>query len=390
MDIKLKLFELALRQKILGKGIKGKSFTPQIVSYAVTRKCNLNCPHCHANAGKSEPDELSLREATRAIYEMADLGTEVIIFSGGEPLIRKNFVLKLTEYCSDLGIIPAILTNGTLLNGKTIEELKDAGILAIGIPLDFATPQRHDNFRGEFGTFNKAVRAIKACLNAGLMVIVTTMVLSDNFEEIPRLIDLLANIGVDQIVLYDFIQTGRGKNLGNITIDQHQHGRLLDLIYNVQAEKEIFFLVSGGDPLHPGLVLEMHRRDEIKPPDKPLRQFLIQSSVGCHAALHYFSFRPNGDVYPCPFLQISAGNFRKQSLSEIWYNSKLFNSLRNRGLLKGRCGKCRYKDGCGGCRARAYTLTGDYLGEDPNCPMELFAEKGVDPAAIECLSLCVG
>lgn len=389
-DIRLKLFEMLIRQKLLDKGLKAKTLTPQIVSFAITSACNLKCPHCHANAKKAFASELTIKEILNAINQMADLGTEVLIFSGGEPLLRKNAVLNLTEYCSDLGIIPAMLTNGVLLNYKTAMELKDAGMLAVGIPLDFASPQRHDEFRGLPGTFSRAVNAIKACLNVDLKVVVTTMAMNSNFEEISKLLHFLAKLGVENVVLYDFIATGRGRELFNAALSMEKWSKLLHRIYTAQAEGDFFFLVSGGSPLYPGFIMEKQRKNETQPPDKLLRQFMVHSKVGCHAALYYLSLRPNGDVYPCPFLQINAGNIRENSLFEIWYRSEVFNILRNRKLLRGKCGGCEYREICGGCRARAYAKTGDFMEHDPNCPLELFETEETPLSAIEEFGICVG
>jgi len=390
MDIRLKLFEMLLRQKLLGKGLKGKPATPQIVSYSVTKACNLKCLHCHADAREAMANELTLKEAAQATNGMADLGTEVIIFSGGEPLLRRGLVLNLTEQCADLGMIPAMLTNGVLLDYKTAWKLKDAGMLAVGVPLDFATPERHNTFRNTPGAFESAVKAIKTCLEIDLKVVVTTMALRNNFEEIPKLINLLAKLGVEQVVFYDFIPVGRGKNLAIPGMSSEQHAQLLDYIYRIQEDGEMYFLISGGDPLYPGIILEMHKQHDTKAPDKLLKQFTVHSKVGCHAGLHYFSLRPNGDIYPCPFLQVVAGNIRERSLSEIWYNSKVFDELRHRSQLKGKCGECKYREECGGCRARAYTQTGNYLAPDPYCPIELFRKKRVLPDVIERFGLCVG
>lgn len=390
MDIRLKLFQLLLRQKFLGKGIEGKPLVPQVVSYAITKACNLACPHCHASAREPMPDELMEDEAKNVISQLERLGTEVIIFSGGEPLLRKELLLRLTEECADLGIIPAMLTNGTLIDYPTALRLKDAGMLAVGIPLDYATPERQDAFRGVKGTFQAAINAIKNCLAVDLKVAVTTMILKNNIDDIPRIIEIVSHLGVDQIVLYDLVPVGRGRNIGELTINHIERVRLLNYLNKVQEEMDIFFLISGGNPLYPGALLEMHKQHETQAPDKLLKQFLVEASIGCHAGIHYLSLRPNGEVYPCPFLQISAGNIRKQSLFEIWQNSKILQDLRNRNLLTGKCGSCEYKYVCGGCRARAYIYTGNLFGEDPLCPIETFQERQISLKAIECFSLCVG
>ena len=186
MGTGLKLLELMLRQKLLGKGLEGDPNTPLIVSYAVTKACNLRCLHCHVSAKEAMPDELNVKEAMHAIDEMKTLGTEALIFSGGEPLLRKDFVTTLAQYCDDDGIITAMLSNGLLINHKVALELKDAGIKAIGIPIDSVYPETHDKLRNVPGTFKKAVSAIQACIDMDLEVVVTTMALKDTCDEMPK------------------------------------------------------------------------------------------------------------------------------------------------------------------------------------------------------------
>jgi radical SAM protein with 4Fe4S-binding SPASM domain len=390
VGIGLKLFEMLLRQKLFGIGLKGKPDTPQIVSYAVTKACNLRCLHCHADAREALANELNLEEARQAIDEMVDLGTEALFFSGGEPLLRKEFVLDLTEYCVDVGVIPAMLTNGVLLNHKVACELKEAGMMAVGIPLDSAMPERHDKLRNVPGTFEKAVNAIKACVDVDLKIAITTMALKSNFDEVPRIIDFVANLGVEQVVLYDLVPTGRARDVMDLAMNQEQRVSLIRYLHRMQEEREMIFLISGGDPLYPEIVSEMHRLNGTKPPDLLLKQFWIHSSIGCHAGIQYFSLRPDGDVYPCPFLHVKVGNIRDQSLTDIWHNSKVLNELRERSTLKGECGECEYRETCGGCRGRAYAYTGDYLATDPVCLSDLLLEEKVYPSAIKCFGWCVG
>jgi len=141
------MLELQLRQGLLGQGLNGEPNSPLIVSYAVTRACNLSCIHCHVSARKAMPDELNLNEAKLAIEEMHSLGTEALIFSGGEPLLRKDFVLQLIEYCTDLGIITAMLSNGLLMTPHTALQLQEAGLKVVGMPIDSVVPEKHDHIR---------------------------------------------------------------------------------------------------------------------------------------------------------------------------------------------------------------------------------------------------
>lgn len=389
MGIGLQLLELALRQK-LGSGMKGDPETPLIVSYTITKACNLRCLHCHVSAREAMPDELNVQEAMQAIDEMADLGTRAIIFSGGEPLLRKDFVLTLAEYCLDAGIIPAMLTNGILLDSKVAWELKDAGIQAVGLPIDSVNSATHDKLRNVPGSFEKTVKAVGVCLDVDLEVVVTTMALKSTFEEIPKRIDFIASLGVDEFAVYDLIPVGRGKNMMEETMTQEQRMNLVCYLQYLQENTEMVFTMSGGQPLYPEIVVEMHKRNETNSKDLLLKQFWIHESVGCHAGKSYFSLRPNGDVYPCTFLPVTVGNIMKQSLHEIWYDSPILNELRDRRKLKGKCGECEFRENCGGCRGRAYACTGDYFESDPSCLRDLMMEEGVMPSTIKRFGWCVG
>jgi radical SAM protein with 4Fe4S-binding SPASM domain len=385
-----KLLELMLRQKLLGKGLEGEPNTPLIVSYAVTRACNLRCLHCHVSAREAMPDELNAKEAIRAIDEMKSLGTEALIFSGGEPLLRKDFITTLAQYCDDRGIITAMLSNGVLIDHKVALELKDAGIKAIGIPVDSVYPETHDKLRNVPGTFKKAVSAIRACLDMDLEVVVTTMALKNTCNEMTKRIEFLENLGVDEVAVYDLVPVGRGKDMMDQAMTHEQRVSLMQYLQAKQEETEMVFTMSGGEPLYPEIAMEIHKAHDSKPKDLLLKEFWIHNAVGCHAGILYFSLRPNGDVYPCTFLPIAVGNIRKQSLTDIWRNSKILNTLRQRKALKGKCGACEYREACGGCRGRAYACTEDYLESDPVCMRELMIEKKISPTDIKRFGWCVG
>lgn len=390
MGTGLKMLELLLRQKLLGQGLKGEPNTPLVVSYAVTKACNLRCLHCHVSAREAMPDELNVREAMHAIDEMEALGTEALIFSGGEPLLRKDFVTTLAQYCDDRGIITAMLSNGLLINHQVALELKDAGIKAIGIPIDSVYPEAHDKLRNVPGTFEKAVAAIHACLDMDLELVVTTMALKDTFNEIPKRMEFLESLGVDEVAVYDLVPVGRGKDVMDQAMTQDQRVSLIRYLQAKQEETDVVFTISGGIPLYPEIAMETHKLHDSKPKDLLLKEFWIHNSVGCHAGILYFSLRPNGDVYPCTFLPIKAGNIREQSLTDIWRNSKILNMLRQRTSLKGKCGTCEYREACGGCRGRAYACTGDYLETDPVCLRDMMIEENIHPTNVTRFGFCVG
>ncbi len=390
MGTGLKLLELMLRQKLQGKGLQGESNTPLIVSYAVTKACNLRCLHCHVSANEVMPNELNINEAMHVIDEMKALGTQALIFSGGEPLTRKEFVTTLIQYCDDKGILAAMLSNGLLLNHKVALELKDAGLKAIGIPIDSVYPEIHDKLRNVPGSFKKGVAAIQACLDMDLEVVVTTMALKNTCDEMPKRIEFLESLGVDEVAVYDLVPVGRGKTMMDEAMTETQRVNLIHYLQAKQEETEMVFTMSGGMPLYPEIAMEIHKAHDSKPKDLLLKEFWIHNPVGCHAGILYFSLRPNGDVYPCTFLPIKVGNIREQSLTEIWQNSKVLNTLRQRQALKGKCGGCEYRETCGGCRGRAYACTNDYLESDPVCLRELMLEEKVSPENMKRFGWCVG
>jgi len=390
MGTTFKLLELLLRQKLLGQGLKGDPYTPLIVSYAVTRACNLRCLHCHVSARESLPDELNLKEAIHTIDEMHSLGTQAVIFSGGEPLLRKNFVLQLIEHCDDLGIIPAMLSNGLLMTPQTVLELQEAGLKAVGLPIDSVVPEKHDHLRNVPGTFNKTVQAIKTCLELDLEVVITTMALKDTYTEMPKRIEYLNGLGVDEVAVYDLVPVGRGKDVMDNAMTMDQRVNLIKWLQRQQEDTEMTFTMSGGTPLYPEIACEMHHNHGTKAKDLLIKEFWIHNGIGCHAGNMYFSLRPNGDISPCTFLPIKVGNIRNQSLREIWQKAPLLNALRQRQNLKGKCGSCEYREGCGGCRGRAYACTGDYLETDPVCLRDLLIEEKISPADIKRFGWCVG
>lgn len=390
MGLTLKLLELMLRQKLLGQGLKGEPGVPLIVSYAVTRACNLRCLHCHVSAREAMPNELNLQEATAAIDEMHSLGTEAIIFSGGEPLLRKDFVLQLINHCDKIGVVPAMLSNGLLMTPHTALQLQEAGLKAVGLPIDSVVPEKHDHLRNLPGTFNKTLQAIKTCLELDLEVVITTMALKDTYSEIPQRIEFLSDLGIDQVAVYDLVPVGRGKEVMDNAMTQDQRVNLIRWLQNKQEGSEMTFAMSGGIPLYPEIACEMHQNHGTKAKNLLIKEFWIHQGIGCHAGNMYFSLRPNGDIYPCTFLPIKVGNIREKSITEIWRNSTELNVLRQRQTLKGKCGTCDYRESCGGCRGRAYACTGDYLETDPVCLRELMVEEKISPTDIKRFGWCVG
>ncbi|MGB9802433.1 putative heme d1 biosynthesis radical SAM protein NirJ2 [Desulfofundulus sp.] len=321
-----------------------------LVSWNTTNACNLTCRHCYRDAGARMEEELNTSEAANLISEIARAGFKIMIFSGGEPLLRPD-IYELVEYAARKGLRPVFGTNGTLITGSVAEKLKQAGALAMGISLDSTEPEQHDRFRGVQGAWQAAVEGMEACRKAGLPFQIHTTVVEWNYEQVEALTDLAVHMGAVAHHVFFLVPTGRAANMEEESLRAEQYERLLHRLMKKQKEVPI----------------------EVKPTCAP--QFMriaaqmglkLRFQKGCLAGTGYCIISPRGDIQPCAYLNIPAGNVRETPFSLIWQHSTIFKRLRT-GDYGGACGSCNYRNLCGGCRARAYLYYGDYMAEDPWC-----------------------
>ncbi len=349
-----------------------------MVSWNVTSRCHLRCPHCYIAARSDWPsDELSGIEGRNLLYELAGAGTSVVILSGGEPLLRKD-IYSLIGWGTELGLHMAMGTSGTLITQDVAGQLKDAGIVRIAVSLDSHEPKAHDRFRGRPGAWKQAVQGITAARKAGIPVQLNISVTRENYTHIDDLISFGESLGIEDFQVFFVVPVGRGKMVKDVSPHQYEH-----LI------REILERVAVSDlRIRPTCAPQFMRI---------ARQMGIRDRGwvrGCIAGISYCRVGPDGEVTPCPYLPVSAGNVRKNTFKEIWYHSPLLNDLRDPSLIEGKCGICEYLAICGGCRARAYGIsapTADHcgsravaggmdianvFGEDPWCPYEPEGEIG--------------
>jgi putative heme d1 biosynthesis radical SAM protein NirJ2 len=322
-----------------------------IISWNTTRACNLSCVHCYRDAGAAETGELTTAKGKKLLEEIARAGFKIMVFSGGEPLIRPD-IYDLIGHARKLGLRPVLGTNGILITPETAARLKEAGAACAGISLDSRDKTKHDWFRGYEGAWEETMKGIAACREAGLPFQLHTTVMNWNEDEVTAITDLAVELGAVAHHIFFLVPTGRGKDIAETTLKTQQYEALLERILAKQAEVPI----------------------ELKPTCAP--QFMriarqkgipMRFTKGCLAGTTYCVILPNGDVHPCPYLPLKAGNVREAPFDAIWRDSALFDELRHQPL-KGGCGRCGYGDICGGCRARAYYYSdGDYLAEEPWC-----------------------
>jgi len=345
-----------------------EKFVPLVMSWNLTRKCNLKCPHCYINATPQElRNELSTEEAKNLIDQICEVSRPLLILSGGEPLLRKD-VFELVRYGTAKGLKMGIGSNGSLIDDAAAMKLKDAGVETVSISLDSHIPEQHDEFRGVVGSWEKAVKAIKALRENGVLVQVNTTVTQQNYDQIDDIMSLAEKLGVENFHLFFLVPTGRGARLADISPAKYE-GMIKTTF--AKAAKHKLNVRPSCAPQFMRIAKDM---------GLDMRQWIR----GCIAGLYYCRVYPNGDITPCPYLPIKLGNIREKTFKEIWFNSGMFKALRDFNALKGKCGECDYRALCGGCRARAYGLSsdfidycgdlhepaelkGDYLTEDPWC-----------------------
>jgi radical SAM protein with 4Fe4S-binding SPASM domain len=303
------------------------------------------------------------------------MGVPLILFSGGEPLLRHD-IWKLAEYARGKGIQIALSTNGTLINPETAKKIKSSGIGYAGISLDGATADTHDTFRGVPGAFCRTVAAFRHCLDAGVRCGVRVTLTKENFPELGALIDLARNLGASRFCLYWLVPSGRGnENYSRLQLSPDEVVRALELIYRKAKEadsREMEFLTvdSPQDCIHLLQSMEQDRSLDLN----DAKDLLTSLNGGCSAGNRVANVDPLGNVYPCQFARSSdffIGNIRRQRFSDLWKDNAhpVLSQFRERpARIGGRCGSCRYMELCGGgCRVRARAINGNFLAEDPFC-----------------------
>lgn len=331
---------------------------PSLISWNLTKMCNLKCPHCYMEAGKRAENELTLDECHSLIDEMKFLGTEMIILTGGEPLLRKD-IYDIAKHASEKGMWVVMGTNGVLVNDKVAQRMIECGVKGVGISIDSIDPEKHNTFRGGPNSWEHSVRALEICKANGLEVLVQTTIVEMNFDEIPQLIEFAREKGAWSFNLYFLVQTGRGQLMNDLSAEK--------------SEQILGYLARTQDQFKPMLV-----RSKCAPHFKRIAYQTGMGGLesgGCMAGTEYCRIMPEGDVTPCPYMTVVAGNVRDNSFTEIWNRSEVFHNLRDLGQLKGRCGDCEFNELCGGCRCRAYAAYDDYLQEDPACTYQPRGEK---------------
>ncbi len=343
--------------------------------WEVTGACNLRCVHCHATSGKAEADELTTDEGKRFIDDLIKCSEfRTLIYTGGEPLVRPD-LFELMHYSKSVGLFNIIATNGTLITEEIALKLKEAGVVGVAISLDSSSSEVHNRIRQNENAFELALRGMRNVRKAGMLLQINTTAMEYNFDQLDALQELADSEGSGIMLMYQLVPVGRGQKIEEAALKMNQNEKLLKLLAQKQRNISTIIEPVAGPQYWPYLLERRHYSVGKENPSirgirrKGYKKRLAERVFhGCAAARGFVYIKANGEVWPCPFVEVSGGNVKDRPFERIYRDSEVFVKLRNRETtLKGKCGECTYRKMCGGCRGRAWAYTGDFLSEDPSC-----------------------
>lgn len=348
-----------------GRGRFVYSEAPFLIYWEITRACDLACRHCRAEAiAQRDPNELSTLEAKELLEKLRGFGERSphLVLTGGDPLKRPDF-FEILEHGAKVGMHMSVAPSGTeALTRDIFRRFKACGVESISLSLDGSNEEKHDGFRGVPGCFARTVEAARLAREEGIGLQINTLVTAETEADLAEIYRLVSALGLMRWSVFFLINVGRGQGLTGLSADRCEI--LHHWLYNLS--KEASFAVATTEAPHYRRVAFMRMRAEGIPATR-IRETPVGRGFGIRDGNGIMFISHNGDVYPSGFLPLVAGNARRAHVVEIYRESELFRKVRQTSAFKGRCGRCEFREICGGSRARAYAAYGDYLAEDPAC-----------------------
>lgn len=350
--------------------------TPFTLAWEITRACALACVHCRAEAiPQRDPCELTTDEAMGVLDQLVELGKPILVVTGGDPMMRRD-VFDIIGGAVTRGLRVGFSPSATaLMTRRNIEKVRDAGVSMVHTSLDGSCPEVHDTFRGVPGAFDRTIQILRDVRDVGLPLQIGTTVTRHNFRDLEAISRIVQDVDATVWNVFFLVPTGRGQREAMLTAREHED--VLNWLADLSGR--VSFRVRTTAAQHYRRVLVQRAREkagdarpqfELTGAGYAFREGRAPAEKGVNDGKGFAFISHVGDVYPSGFLQISGGNVREATLSSIYRESPLFTSLREPEKLKGKCGRCEFRDVCGGSRARAYAMTGDYLAPDPSCIYE--------------------
>ncbi len=345
---------------------RGSRFQPRLIAWEVTRRCPMSCRHCRASAvNRDYEGELSTQEAFRFLEGVAAFAKPIVILTGGEPMARMD-IFEIAEYGSRLGLRMVMATCGLLMDRESTRRIIASGIQRISLSIDGADRETHDAFRQTEGAFDAVLKAAAVAREEGLEFQINTTVMRLNVGQVGKILELAISIGAVGYHPFLLVPTGRGKELADLAIDPQEYERVLTWIY----EKSLDCPIQIKPTCAPHYYRILRQREKQAGRSVSVETHGLNAMTkGCLGGQSFAFVSHTGKVQICGFLELEAGDIRRSGFDfqRIWEHSALFASLRDPSRYEGKCGLCEYLRFCGGCRARAYAATGNYLTEEPYC-----------------------
>jgi radical SAM protein len=340
---------------------------PFTIAWEVTRACAYACAHCRAEAQpRRDPDELDTDEAMALADDLAGFGTRpILVLTGGDPLMRRD-IFDIAAHASKQGLRVALTPTATALTTRgRMEQAREAGVRRVAFSIDAPHAELHDRFRGFRGSFERTLKGVEAATEAGLPLQVNTTVCALNENVVERMVPLLERLGIVQWSVFFLVPTGRGRQLE--MLDAEGHERMIERLDSLSPDLPFDLKITAA-PQHRRIANERSGGGELAGAGYRFADGLRRPAKGVNDGRGFMFVSRTGEVMPSGFLPLAAGNVRRESAVKIYRKSSLFRELRDPKALHGKCGRCEFREVCGGSRARAYAVSGDHLAEDPSCP----------------------
>ncbi len=345
---------------------KNEEFIPKWLAWETTQRCNLKCVHCRCSSDMlSSEGDFSTEEAFKLIDDICEVSKPVMVLSGGEPLIRKD-IFEIARYGTSRGLRMCMATNGTLITDEVCRRMLDADIKMVSLSLDGSCPAVHDDFRSYPGAFEGVVRGAETLKRNGIKFLINSSFTKRNQHDIGATFKVAKALGATAWYMFMIVPTGRGEGIMGELITKEDYEDILAWHYQQEKIEDEILMRPTCAPHYYRIVPQIAKAEGEKFKRRSLT-FSTGGGKGCIAAQTICLIDCFGNLKPCSYFHSSVGNVKQMKFKDLWFNSKVFNELRDFTKYTGKCGECEYINVCGGCRARADAVYGDYLAEEPFC-----------------------
>ncbi len=354
-----------------------QQFIPKWMAWEVTQRCNLKCVHCRCSSDiTSSEGDFTTEEGRKLLDEIAAFCKPVVVLSGGEPLLRSD-IFDLASHGTSIGLRMCMATNGSLIDDAICRRMRESDIKMVSLSLDGSTAEIHDNFRQCPGAFEGVMRAAETLRRNGQKFLINSSFTKRNQSDIADVFRLAKSLGATAWYMFMIVPTGRGEEIMSELISRDDYEEILDWHYRQEKVEEDILMRPTCAPHYYRIVPQKARAEGASFKRRSL-SFSTGGGKGCIAAQSICLIDCFGNVKPCSYFPRVAGNVKQTPFGEIWEKSELFRELRDFGSYKGKCGQCEYLNVCGGCRARADAVYGDYMEEEPFCSYVPIRQRAKD------------